>query len=239
MALTKARPPVTAISEMLNGTTNVDIPTAGSAIDVNVTGVDVADISSTQFGIDDAIEFIARTLTGESISLATTSGAEATLETNASNATLQTTSLHNLILGANSLSNLILGTDGRVTLATEGNQNNHLVSKLYVDDIAGDLPSITDDIDATLASEGHLSFPTNAGNIIINWGTVNGDNDSLIAVTFDEAFPNAGLAAVATRVSAATSLDRTVNVSSLSTTGMDIRNNSGTPTDVYWIAIGF
>ena len=54
MALTKARPPVTAINQMKNTTTVIDIPTAASDIDIDVAGLNVVDIGSTTITIDDS-----------------------------------------------------------------------------------------------------------------------------------------------------------------------------------------
>jgi hypothetical protein len=232
MALTKVRLPVADIESISNGTSNINIATEDGNAVVTVGGTTIGTFSSTGLNLG-GLTLIVDTLQGEIVSLS--QGAVASkIEAAVSQGVAGTTSAHPFSLIANAIEGLSIGTDGRVSLGVQGNANGHLVTKQYVDNAAG-ATSTT----ATMASEGHVSIPTTSGNLIINWGTVNGNNNNLIPVTFNQTFPTAAFVAMAVRVSTSTSLDRTVNVANLSTTGMNIRNNTNTSTPVYWMAIGY
>ena len=233
MALTKVRLPVADIQAISNGNTNVGISIAGGDAVVTVGGNTKATFGSSANTLSQPTTVT--NLDGvENIDLTVAAGATGVLEAIAASLRLWTTSAHTLVLGANSTAGLTIATDGKVTLGAEGTAIGHLVTKAYVDNAAGVIPAT-----ATMASVGHVSIPTTSGNLIVNWGTVSGNNSSLIPVTFNQAFPTAAFVAMAARVSTTTSLDRSVNVADLSTTGMNIRNNTSTSTSVYWIAIGY
>jgi hypothetical protein len=198
MALTKVRLPVADIQNISNGNSKVEIATASGDAVVTVAGTTVGTFSSS--GLDlGGLTVVADTLEGEIVSLS--QGAVASkIEAAVSQGIVGTTSAHPFSLIANAIEGLSIATDGKVSLGVEGTANGHLVTKEYVDNAAGASGNT-----ATLASEGHVSIATTSGDLIINWGTVSGDNSSLIPVTFNQAFPTAAFVAVAVRVSTSTS----------------------------------
>jgi len=234
MPLTKVRPPVSDINEISRGTSRVTIPAAAGNIVVTVAGTQIAEVSPT--GIDlGVLSLLAGEIDTTHVHIEE-SGIHAHLLTlGGTEGAVGTATPHPFGIYANSLKGLNIETDGKVTLGEQGTASGHLVNKAYVDAIEAAIVIS----ESSLASNGHLRLSTNSGDLIVNWGTVTGNNSVLLPVTFDEVFPNAPVCAVATRVSPSTSLDRSVNVSSVTTTGMNIRNNTSTSTDVYWLAIGF
>jgi hypothetical protein len=236
MPLTKVRLPVADIQRISNGSSNVDIPTASGNVTVTATGVLAATFGSTAntlhrptvvTNLDDV----------ENVDLTVSGGATGVLEAIASAIRLWTTSGHTLILGANSIVGMTIGTDGRVTLGVEGNAASHVVSKAYVDAAAA---AAIAGITASLTSPGHISIPTNTSPLIINWGITANLSKSFENVTFDEAFPNAALAAFcSTRMNNNSSVNASL-VDNVTTTGMTVRQTQGSPSSpVYWMAIGF
>lgn len=238
MALTKARPPLTAISQMLFGTTVIDIPNTGGPIDTDVAGQDVLDLTTTTAIFDDAITVTANSLEGEEIALSTSGGASADVKTTATSMEVGTSTVHPLELIANSISGLIVGTDGRVTLATTGNGVSHLVDKDYVDTAVAD---VADDFTATVAAEGALSIPVSTGdNLLFKWGLNSGTGDRTI--TFADAFPNAIFFVTGTPLNTgAANSDGWYGVESVGTASFvwNSANRGGYSGGVYWFAIGF
>lgn len=240
MALTKVRLPVSDIAAISNGTSNVDIASAGSNVIVTAAGVVAATFGSAANTL--SLPTTVVNLDGvENIDMTVSAGASGTMEAIASAIRLWSTSAHSLILGANNLAGLTVGTDGKVTLGVEGTGATHLVTKGYVDTNSG---VGTADIVATLANTGHVSIPNSTGNnLIINWGVTAAINNSAATpVTFSQAFPNAAFVAFATRNRAHTgssNAGEAVDVSSLTTSGMNINPWFGTSSPVYWMAIGY
>lgn len=238
MALTKARPPLTAISQMLFGATVIDIPNTGGPIDIDVAAQDVVDLTTTTAIFDDAITVTANNLEGEEYALSTSGGAAGDVKTTATSMEVGTTSIHPLQLIANSISGLIVGTDGRVTLDTTGNSTGHLVDKDYVDtQITGVANSFT----ATVAAEGALAIPVSTGDdLLFKWGLDTGSGDRTIS--FAGAFPNAifFVTGTPTNTGAANS-DGWYGVDSVTTSGFtwNAANRGSYSGDVYWFALGF
>lgn len=238
MALTKVRPPVTDISIIDNGTTEVNIPTAGADIDINVAGANVMDISSTTVLIDPLVTLDADNIAGEQVLLATTSGAALTFETQALLARLLTTSAHPLELGANNITALTVDTAGKVELDVEGTAVNHLVTKSYIDGLAGGAISTTDVV-ATLTSDGSVTLPTDSGDLIINWGTngVVGDG-AVVTKTFDTPFTTAFFVGFASPSTSANH-DGTLAIISTGLTSMDVQSSLDKASGFYYLAIGY
>ena len=237
MALTKAAPPVTDITEMAFGTTKVEITSSAGPIDVDIAGLNVVDITTTAITLDDLVTLVANTMTGEDILLSTPGGATASLKTAAGLAQLLTTSLHPLILGSNSVQNLICATDGRVTLDTTGNASGQLVDKAYVD--TGDGGVTQTQFPATLAKPGHIQIPNAAGtNLIINWGETAVLNNATEVVTFNQAYASAVFVGFATRNSNSSSDNSAAHTGVFTLTTMEV-TSAGDGTTVFWVAIGF
>lgn len=238
MALTKVQPPVTAISEMESGTTDLKILSAGGDFDLNVAGVDVADISSTVFTIDDLVELVARKLTAEAITLATSGGAAGTVETDANKLEIGTTTLNPVDLVMNSISSLVLEVDQKVTLGTVGTDPTDLIDKNYVD-TADALAAVITNTAATIGQSG-LDDGTN--EVIIKWGVIAGAGNPT-TVTFAQAYPNALFVVVLTPEDAGTAKsDGWANTTNRSVTAFDIvpADRGGAYAGNWnWIAIGF
>jgi hypothetical protein len=234
MALTKVRPPVSDISSISWGSTDASIPVASGDLVITVAGAEIATFSAT--GVDlGALAVGALEVDAQDVNVVngTVIGQ---VHADATEVVVGTTSAHPLSLIANSVEGLLIGTDGKVTLGVEGTAVGHLVTKAYVDSVV----NLASSIDGNAASSGHISIPNSSGDdIIINWGSDSGSKSALIPIVFDEPFPNAALCAVATRNNSSSSIDRTVNVANVTTTGMDVRNNSNGSTDFYWLAIGY
>jgi hypothetical protein len=97
------------------------------------------------------------------------------------------------------------------------------------------------DVDATLATTGHITIPTNAGDLIINWGQTGSVTkaSSPVAVVFDEPFPNSFLAAVVARNIASNGGEAGANFAGASGTGMNIYPTFSGASVVHYIAIGY
>lgn len=239
MPLTKVAPPVTNISQMAFGTTVINIPSAGADIDIDVAGTDVADISDTGLVVDDAIEVTARDILGELITLATSGGAGALLRTTASLMEFITTTAHPAVFGANNNQNLIAEIDGTVTLDTSGSAVDSLIDKAYADAIAAAAPTLND-MDATAADPGHITFPNSTGNdLIFNWGTNPSVlNNSQTVVTFEQAYSSAFLIGLVTPTTS-DNHDGTMEVFANSLTTMTIHSSLDHSSAFAWFSIGF
>ncbi len=241
MPLTKARPPVTAISQLINGTTDINIATAGGNIDVNVNGLDVVDLASTTITIDDLVTLVANTITGETLTQSTSGGATMRARTTASQGELETTSNHPVVLGANSTDALTLRTDGEVTLANVGTLAASLVDKNYVDTQVGNQVAASD-ITANQTATGSLSIPTSTGNdMILNWGITASlsKGSGATAQTFDTAYPNAVFSIVTARINSSVGAEASANVNNVSLTGFDFIPTYTAASQAYWLAIGY
>lgn len=218
MALTKVQPPVTAISEMESGTTNLLIVSPGGDFDLNVGGVDVADISSTQFTLDDLVTLIAKKLTTEVVTLATTAGADGVIKTDATKMQAGTTDLSPLEILMNSVARMTFQTDGKIGLTTVGTAAGELVDKNYVD--VGDAGSAT--ITNTLTTIGASSLVGTGGTLLFKWGIIAGAGNPT-NVVFASAFPNALFNVQITPEDAGTSTsDGWASTTSRSVTGFSI-----------------
>jgi hypothetical protein len=235
MALTKVRAIVADISLLSNGTTQIDIPSAGGDVDIDIGGAAAVDISATEFTIDDALTLIANLMTGENITLATGAGATVVLKTTGTEASLITSSAHALDLGANSVTGLTVETDGKVTLPVAGTASDQVMDKAYID--AGDVAAGQATVTAT--ADGSATIPGDT-DLIIKWGTATGTGDR--TETFGVAFPNAIFTVVATPQSTGSATSDGWNgVESIATTGFNWNTaNRGSYTGaVGWIAIGY
>lgn len=235
--LTKVRVPVSDIAKISNGTSSVNIASAGADIVATVSGVLAGTWQTTGLLIDAARTLTAKTISGETVNLATTAGATGQVATSGTKMSVKTSSAHPLELAANSVVGLTLGTDGKATLGVQGTSNSHLVNKQYVDAAVAAALSFT----ATLATTGQVSLPTNAGTLIIKWGRTNGSGQ-LTQVTFGAAFPNAIFIALALEIhNGVANSDGHRGVYNLQTTGFQINQSNGSAsTNPYcWIAIGF
>ena len=99
MALTKARPPVTEISEMADGDTQIVLTDATPSIDIDVNGANAVDISSSAVTVDPAFSLIATTLSllGDmTINSGGTTAGQVDL-TDGSNITIETTTAQILL----------------------------------------------------------------------------------------------------------------------------------------------
>ncbi len=237
MALTKVRSPITDISEMGFGTTTVVIASAGGPIDIDVTGLDVVDMTSTTIDVDDLVTVTANLFDTEVITLATSGGAEGIVETQATLMSVQTTTAHPLELGANSITGLTIAIDGKVELDVVGTATDHLVDKNYVD-VADALSSQLSDTTGNMVTNGSIVIPNSTGSdLIINWGQTASIVGTL-NVTFDTAFTSAGFMGLATR-QGDSSQEATALVGAVSTTSMNVHNSGSGSTPVNWIALGF
>lgn len=243
MPLTKARPPVTAISQMANTTTVIDIPTAASDINIDVAGLDVIDIGSTTITVDDLVTLVANTITSEDFIASTAAGAALQLLTNGTEGGLRTTSAHPMVLGANALDNLTAETTGRVTLGTVGTLAAELVDKNYVDTEITSAGAGANT--ALLAAEGYCRFPTTTGDeFVVQWGkenlvTINGST----VITLPYTYPNAQFGAfVENEQDGMGAKEATAQVSSLTTSAFTLFHAGGDGSlnrDYYWISIGY
>ena len=95
-------------------------------------------------------------------------------------------------------------------------------------------------LDFTLSSaaSGYQKLPS---GLIIQWGVTGAiTGGSSVAITFPIAFPNAGLNASATYTTGTnTTTPSAGSLSSLSTTGVTVRNLGATSNPIYWLAIGY
>ena len=215
MALTKVRSPVSDISLMSLGTTDITITSAGGPIDIDVGGVNIVDYTSTTVIYDPAIPVTAKDFNTEVILLATVAGASAVLKTTATEAILETTTAHPLELGANSINGITIETDGKATLEVEGTAIGHLVTKAYVDAVAPSGAVALADLVSSNVINGSVQIPNSTGSdLIFNWG-VTASSVGTTAVVFDTAFTTAFFAAGATREIVAVGADATANYNTI------------------------
>jgi hypothetical protein len=239
MALTKVRLPVADIGAISDGTTDITILSTGGDIDMNVAGVNVLDLTSTDVTIGTGLTLVTETITGETVNLATAAGASATLRTTLSQAELETTSAHPLVLGANSTDGLTIGTDGRVSLGVVGSLAGQLINKDYVDTAVAALPGNSDFV-FSATTPGSLRIPTDGANdFILNWGITAFLSEAKETVTFDTAYPNAMLGGMATRITGNSSRQDAAHVNPLSTTQMEVLQTGGNSSQVFWFAYGY
>ncbi len=237
MALTTARTPVTAIDQMANGTTVLDMPSAAGPLDLDIAGADCILFEAAAITVDDVVTMDVNNLTGETFTMDTSGGATAVLNTAASLAKLETTTAHPLELGANSITGLTIATDAKVELDVEGTATNHLVTKAYVDAAASTASAALADMVVNEAINGSFQIPTSTGNdLIVNWG-VTASSTGSTAVVFDVANTTATYMALACREITG-GAEATANVNTITLTGMNVVNTGSASSPVHWIAIG-
>lgn len=238
MPLTKAQPPVTAISEMIFGTTNVEILSSGGDIDVNVGGADVIDLSSTEITVDDLITLIAKKLTTEVLTVATVAGSDGVVQTDATKMQVGTTDATPLQILSNNIARMTVNADGKVDLAVLGTAGNQLVDRNYVD--TGDAASAS--ITNTLTTIGGASFDDGTGVLILKWGVIAGAGTPT-PVVFAAPFPSALFNVQLCPEDAGTAnSDGWANTTARSVTGFDIipaGRGAAYVGNWNWLAIGF
>ena len=238
MALTKVRSPVTDISLMSLGTTDITIASAGGPIDIDVAGNNIVDYTSTTAIFDPTVTVTAKDLETEVLTVDTSAGANAVLQTTGTEGSLETTTAHPLELGANSILGMTIETDGKTTLEVEGTAIGHLVTKAYVDNAATTNSIQLSDMVSNSVINGSVQIHNSSGNdLILNWG-VTASITGLLSVVFDTAFVSSFFAGGATRQIASTGADATANINNTSTTGMDVINTGSATSPVHWWAIG-
>lgn len=238
MALTKARPPATAISNMAFGTTQIDIPNAGGDIDIDVASANVIDLGSTTITVDDLVSLIVKNITTEIVTLSTAAGSDGIVQTNATEMEVGTTDLTPLELMVNSIPQLTIATDGKVTLGTVGTAASHLVDKDYVDTQIASGAANT----ATVATNGQLIVQATPNDIILKWGQKTGTGSRTITFADDTAaYPNACFIAMGQPINAGTaSSDGWYSSTSISTTGFTWTDSRGNfSNNVQWWAVGY
>jgi hypothetical protein len=222
---------------MIFGTTNVEILSSGGDIDVNVGGADVIDLSSTEITVDDLITLIAKKLTTEVMTVATTAGADGVVKTDATKMQVGSTDASPLEILVNNIARMTVGTDGKVALATVGTASDELIDKDYVD--TGDASAAT--ITNTLTTIGASSLDDGTGVLLLKWGVIAGAGTPT-PVTFAIAFPNALFTVFLTPEDAGTAnSDGWANTTARSVTGFDIipAGRGGAYTGNWnWFAIG-
>ena len=237
MALTKVQPPVTAISEMEFGTTNIEITSTGGPIDVNVAGLDVVDLTSTTITVDDLVTLIAKKLTTEVVTVATAAGADGVIKTDATKMQAGTTDLSPLEILMNNVAQMTFQTSGKVGLTVVGTAAGELIDKNYVD--VGDAASAT--VTNTLTTIGASSLAGTGGTLLLKWGVIAGAGNPT-PVVFASAFPNALFNVQITPEDAGTpNSDGWASTTSRSVTGFDITpaSRGGAYTGNWnWFAIG-
>lgn len=239
MALTRVRSPITAIDEMSFGTTSIVIPSTGGPIDIDVTGLNVMDMTSTTVDVDDLVTLTANLFATEVVTLATSGGAEGTIFTDATTMTLGTTTPHVTNIQADGVVGLTALVTGQVALGTVGSGVDRLVDKDYVD-TADALALSLSNITATIASTGSITIPNSTGNdLIINWGK-NGSvaNNTNTVVTFDTAFTSAQFVGFA-QPTTSQNHDGTMETFTQGLTTMTIHSSLDQTSAFDWLAIGF
>lgn len=239
MALTKVRSPVTDISLLSLGTTDIEIESAGGPIDINVAGNDIVDYTSTTVIYDPAIAVTAKDFNTEVITVDTTAGANAVFQTTATEASIETTTAHPLELGANSTLGMTIETDGKTTLEVEGTAIGHLVTKAYVDAAISTNVLTLANVVVNDVINGSLVLPNSTGNdLILNWGVTASiaGIGSPVTVTFDTAFSSSFFAGSATRVLA--NGEAAAHYFNPGTTTMQVVNTGSASSPVAWFAIG-
>lgn len=239
MALTKVKPPVTAISKLDNTTTKIDIPTAAGDIDIDVAGLQVLTIGQTVITVDDLVTLTAKNVLSELLKVQTTSGAQGVVQTNASEMEVGTSSLHALELLTNNIPRMTVAATGAVALGVVGTNGNELIDKNYVDTSAPSLAVLLASMVGVTATNGSLKIPNSTGNdLILNWGQTASIASSSEVVTFDTAFPNAIFVGFATR-NIVTQGDNAAHAGNYSLTQMTVSQTGSAASTVAWLAIGF
>lgn len=236
MALTKVKVIVAEIAAITNGTTDIDIPSAGGDIDVNVSGADVIDIAETSITIDDLVTLVVQNISSEILTLATQSGAEGLVQTTATDMEVGTTNTNSLALMVNSVPGLTLDSTGKATLATVGTLGAQLIDKDYVD--AATPGAAT----ATSAVSGELTIPTAGDDLIIKWGVKSGTGSRTITFSDDtSSFPTAIYTVVVTpQNTGSANSDGWWGVQDLDQDGFlfNSANRGSYAGNVNWLAIG-
>lgn len=100
------------------------------------------------------------------------------------------------------------------------------------------LGGLLKDARVLLASDGYVKLP---GGAILQWGSVSLTSAQQLDVTLPIPFPNAGLQGLAgsTNTGAGTVDQSAMNVVSLSTTTITIKNTAGATRTARWFAIGY
>ncbi len=239
MALTKVRPPVTAISKLDNTTTVIDIPSAASDIDIDVAGLDVLDIGQTTITLDDLVTLAAKNVLSELMAIKTSGGAEGVVQTDASKMEVGTTTLDPLEIITNDIPRLTVAATGKIALGVPGTDGNQLIDKDYVDSSAPSLAVLLADMAGVTSTTGSLKLPNSTGNdIILNWGQTASIASTSEVVTFDEAFPNAIFVGFATR-NIVTQGDNAAHAGNYTLTTMEVSQTGSAASTVAWLAIGF
>lgn len=236
MALTKVKVIVAEIAAITNGTSTIDIPSAGGDIDVNISGADVIDIAETSITIDDLVALVVQNISSEIITLSTTAGSDGVVQTTATEMQVGTTDTTDLDLMVNSVPVMSLDSTGKVTLNTTGTLGDQLIDKDYVDAATPGAATTTS------ATSGQLLIPTSGDDIIIKWGVKSGTGTRIVTFADETAaFPSALYTVVATpQNTGAANSDGWWGVESLSVTGFtwNSANRGGYSGNVNWLAIG-
>lgn len=239
MALTKVRPPVTAISKLENTTTVVNIPTAAADIDIDVAGLDVLDIGQTEITVDDLVTLISKNILTELMAIKTAAGAEGVVNTNATEMKVGTTTLDPLEILTNNIPRMTVAATGAVTLDIVGANGDELVDKDYVDTSSPASSVALANLIAANTTTGSVQIPNSTGNdLIINWGQTASIASTSEVVTFDTPFPNAIFVGFATR-NIVTQGDNATHAGNYSLTQMTVSNTGSAASTVAWLAIGF
>jgi hypothetical protein len=237
MALTKVSALVSEISKLLFGTTKVEIASSGGPIDIDVAGINVVDITTTEVTLDALVTLITDKIISETILIGTPAGADARLATSATETKMGGTTSFPVEILQNNIPRLTIGTDGKITLDIQGTATNQLIDKAYVDAAAPDPNTVT------VATNGQIIFPNPGGDdIIVKWGVKTGSGSRTITFADDTAaFPNAISTVLATpQNTGSANSDGWWGVESLATTGFvfNSANRGSYGGSVNWIAIG-
>lgn len=239
MALTKVRPPVTAISKLDNTTTVIDIPGAAADIDIDVAGLDVIDLGQTTITIDDLVTLAVQNVLSELMTLQTAGGAEGTVETGATEMKIGTTTLDPLEILTNAIPRMTVAATGAVVLGVTGVNADELVDKNYVDTSSPNLSIALADLIVSNTTTGSAQIPNSTGNdFIFNWGLTASISSTSEVVTFDTPFPNAIFVGFATR-NIVTQGDNAAHAGNYTLTTMEVSQTGSAASTVAWLAIGF
>ena len=240
MALTKVRPPVTDISLLSNGTTQINIPTAGADVDVNVAGANVIDLGSTAITIDDLVTLVVQNVLSEIVTLETAAGAEGVVQTDATKMQIGATTLDPLEIITNNIARLTVASSGAVVLGVQGANPTELIDKAYVDGAAPAASVALADLVVVNATTGSAVIPNSTGNdLIFNWG-INPSvlNNSNTVVTFNQAYTSAFFVGFA-QPTTSDNHDGTMEVFANSLTTMTIHSSLDHSSAFNWFSIGF
>ena len=239
MALTKVRPPVTAISKLDNTTTQIDIPTPAGDIDINVAGLDVLTIGQTAITLDDLVTLTAKNVLTELMAIKTSGGAEGIVQTDASKMQVGPTNLNPLEIITNNIPRLTVAAAGKIALGVQGTDGNQLIDKAYVDASAPALAVLLANMVGVTSTTGSLKIPNSTGNdIIINWGQTASISSTSEVVTFNQAYANAVFIGLATR-NLVTQGDNAAHAGNYTLTTMEVSQTGSAASTVAWLAIGY